>query len=230
MRPLRSFAGFAENPAQDGIDEISRRHSRHRAPVSRQGRGKLILFALRAPICVLLVILASPASAQLQYSIQGVDDPMKANILSFVNTVQLGGQVRLSERDYGKVVATSMTSAREALRPFGYYSPAITGRITRDQTGGHVLELVIETGPPVVVATLQLEVKGAGAEATVVRDWKSRWPLTEGKVLDQILWEQHKQSVIDAVEAIGFLDAGFEVHTLEISRTRHRASVSSWRY
>lgn len=184
------------------------------------------MFALRAPICVLLVVLASPASAQLQYSIKGVDDPMKANILSFVNTVQLGGQVRLSERDYNKVVATSITNAREALRPFGYYSPAITGRITRDQTGGHVLQLVIELGPPVVVAALQLEVKGAGAEATVVRDWRSQWPLTEGKVLDQILWEQHKQSVIDAVEAIGFLDAGFEVHTLEIDLNENTAALS----
>ena len=116
------------------------------------------MFVLRAAIPVLLAILATPASAELLYSVQGVDDPMKSNILSFVNTVQLGGQVRLSERDYDKVIATSITNAREALRPYGYYSPTVAGRITRNRTGDHVLELVIDRGPPILVNILNLQI------------------------------------------------------------------------
>jgi translocation and assembly module TamA len=170
--------------------------------------------------------VATPVSADLLYSVQGVNDPMKSNILSFVNTVQFGGEVRLSERDYDKVIATSVTNAREALRPFGYYSPDIAGRITRDRTGNHVLELIIDRGPPILVNALNLEIKGAGANTSIVRSWKERWPLTEGAVLDQTLWEQHKQSVIDAVEAIGFLDAGFEVHTLEIDLDENAATLN----
>ena len=101
-----------------------------------------------------LILLAQPASAELSYVVLGVDDPLKENILEYVDTVQLGRRLRLRERDYDNVVAKSITNARRALRPFGYYSPEINGRIARQSNGDHILELVVEKGPPIIVGEL----------------------------------------------------------------------------
>ena len=135
------------------------------------------------------IAFAAPVSAELSYQVTGVGDKLKSNIIAFVNTVQLGGEVRLSERDYDSVVAKAIANARRALRPFGYYAPVISGRIARDQAGGHVLVLDVNPGPPVVVSSLDLNVVGEGASLDEVRIWRSQWPLNVGKVLDQLQTE-----------------------------------------
>jgi translocation and assembly module TamA len=175
---------------------------------------------------LLLAVLATPVSADLSYDIRGIDDPLKSNILGYINTVQLGGRVRLSERDFDQVVAKAITNARRAIRPYGYYSPEINGRIARDSVGGHVLELVVNPGPPVRVAGLQIEVKGEGDSTSEVTGWRDQWPLQKGDVLDQTLWEQHKQVVIDSIRAIGFLGAKFEVHKIELDLDRNTADLA----
>ena len=186
----------------------------------------MTLRCVRASFCLFMIVLAAPVSAELSYVIRGVDDPLKANILGHVNTVQLGGEVRLSERDYSKVIATSVANARLALRPYGYYAPEISGRITRDRRGEHVLELTVNAGPPVVVTEFNLDIKGEGAGLQEVKAWRKQWPLRQGAVLNQQLWEQNKQSIVDSIEAIGFLRAKFDIHTLEIDLEENTAALN----
>lgn len=189
-------------------------------------QASLTLRCTRILACLLVATLASPVSAELSYVIRGVDDPLKSNIRSFVNTVQLGAQVRLSERDFEKVIAKSIADARRALRPYGYYSPTINGRIARDNKGGHVLELVVDKGPPIVITAFNLELKGEGAKTDAVRLWQSQWPLKKGAVLDQGVWEQHKQLAIELLEAEGFLSARFDLHSLEVDLEKNTAEMN----
>jgi translocation and assembly module TamA len=173
-----------------------------------------------------LTSLAQPVSAELSYVVLGVDDPLNENILGYVDTVQFGKQLRLKERDYDDVIAKSITNARRALRPFGYYSPEISGRITRQSNGDHVLELVVEKGSPIIVGEFSLEIKGEGAALSEIDDWRNQWPLNKGAVLDQTRWEQQKQTIIDAIESKGFLRASFEVHTLELDLDNDSTSLN----
>ncbi len=181
-------------------------------------------------ICVLPAMLAAiafaaPVSAELSYKITGVGDKLESNIIAFVDTVQLGGEVRLSERDYDSVVAKAVANTRRALRPFGYYAPVISGRIARDQARGHVLVLDVNPGPPIVVSSLDLNVVGEGSSLEEVRIWRTQWPLNVGKILDQTLWEQNKQEILESIEAIGFLAAKFSAHTLNINLDKNTADL-----
>jgi len=184
------------------------------------------LIRIRPISCLILALLVTPAAADLSYVVQGVDGRLRSNILGHINVVTLGRPVRLSERDYDSIISKAIANARRALRPFGYYEPEIVGNISLDEHGKHVLQLQVDPGAPIIISAHTLEVKGEGADQAVVRRWQRKWPLKSGDVLDQTVWEGKKQFIIDAVEALGFLNASFDVHTLALDLDANTAALA----
>jgi translocation and assembly module TamA len=173
----------------------------------------------------LLLLSTLPAGADTKYVIRGVDDPLKANILSHVDTLQIGPRVRLSDRDFDRVLEETVAKAKVSLRPYGYYAAEITGRIFRDQKDGAVVELDIRKGQPVIVKTLKFEIRGPGARSNQLRNWQDDWPLQEGKRLNQIVWEEYKRLAIEIAHSRGYLSAEFVRHRLEIDLQKNTAEV-----
>lgn len=191
--------------------------NRSHVPSVLPGFGRLFVLGL------LLAAVANAGADELLYVVEGIDDPLKANVLAHVNTVQLGRQARLAEKDYPDVIADSARRARAALRPFGYYAPRISGRIERRDADNLQLVLSIDRGPPVRVASVQIDIVGDGANIGPLREWREKWPLRPGAVLDQGTWEQQKVYGIERAEAEGFLAAYYVERKLEIDLEKNTA-------
>jgi translocation and assembly module TamA len=183
------------------------------------------LNAVRALLAAMLAAAPGVAAADLIHVIHGVDDPLKSNILSHVDTLQLGPQARLADRDFDRVLEEAISKAKIALRPYGYYAPVVTGRIRRNSEGQPVLGLTVNPGVPIIIENLHLEIVGEGAASRNLRSWQRNWPLREGAVLNQVFWEQQKQRAIELTDSIGYLSAEFTEHTLEIDLERNRANI-----
>ena len=89
----------------------------------------------------MLVALPGAAAANVIYLIRGVDDTLKSNILTHVDTLQIGPQERLVDRDFDRVLADAITKAEVALRPYGFYAAEVSAHIRRSPEGQPVLEL-----------------------------------------------------------------------------------------
>jgi translocation and assembly module TamA len=173
-----------------------------------------------------VLFVAGSASAQVEFVVKGVDDPLRSNILAHVDTVQFGQRSRVSARGAQKLMDKAVANASVALRPYGYYQPKITARLTRDGEREPVIELLVDPGPPVTIARLSLDIQGPGASLRGLLDWRKQWPLVVGQVLDQISWEQQKQAALEIAFAEGYLGADFEVHSLELDLEENTAAVS----
>ncbi len=175
---------------------------------------------------MLLISAATGAVAdELRYVVSGIDDPLRSNVLSHVETVQFGRRARLAEIDFPAIVAGAERRAREGLRPFGYYAPEVKGSISRADADTLVLTLQIRAGTPVRVASVRLGIVGEGRDIPVLKEWRSKWPLRVGAVLDQTKWEQEKTRAIDLAHASGFLGAAFSEHVLELDLVRNQATL-----
>jgi translocation and assembly module TamA len=174
---------------------------------------------------LLLSCAASAAAEELQYVVTGIDDPLRSNVLAHIDTVQLGRQARLAEKDYPDVIADTERRARLALRPYGYYAPRIRSRIEKRGEDRLVLTLNIERGPPVRVAETHIEVLGDGAELETLREWRETWPLPTGAILDQSLWAQEKIHAIEIAEADGYMSAALSESRIELDLNTNTAVV-----
>jgi len=195
------------------------------------GAVQLAVCRCRNPLVALAIgifVLAVPtvASADLIYVVRGVDDPLKSNILKHVDTLQLGPKARLADRDFNRVLASAVSNARVALRPYGYYAAEVQGKISRNAAGDPVLELDVRPGPPMIVESIALDVVGPGSRESNLRAWKRNWPLGEGQVLDQVVWEGQKQRALELSSQRGYLAAKYSEHRLELDLERKRANAA----
>ena len=165
----------------------------------------------------------SAAAEELQYVVTGIDDPLRSNVLAHIDTVQLGRQARLAEKDYPDVIADTERRARLALRPYGYYAPSIRSRIEERGKDLLVLTLDIDRGPPMRVAESHIEIVGDGARLATLREWRAEWPLPKGAILDQSLWTQEKVHAIEIAEADGYMASAVSKHLIELDLNTNTA-------
>ena len=180
----------------------------------------------RTLLCVCLLSAASAAGADVIFAVKGVEDPLKANVLEYVEALHPGGRVQIRSREFSRVLDDAIREARIALRPYGYYAPEVTGRVNRNPAGEPVFELTISPGPPVRISEVILFVEGPGARSRQLREWQEQWPLSVGSVLNQDVWEEQKRRGIDLADAQGYLNAEYVTHTLEVNLETNTAAVN----
>lgn len=173
----------------------------------------------------LLVFLPAASMAGVEFVVNGVEDPLRENILNHNDVIRLGRTERVPDKELEETLDNAIEHARDALKPYGYYRPEISGRTYRPSSDDAVVELNVVPGPPIVVRNVELEITGPGAKQRRIRSWRTGWPLTPGTTLNQVVWERQKQEGLDAAQAIGFLDAGYSTHRLELDLENNAASL-----
>lgn len=178
--------------------------------------------------CLLLALLAGGGSGaawcdELVYAISGVDEELLSNVRAHVEAFTLTGSGRVMPGQLDDAVQDAKRQARDALKPFGYYHPNISTNLVRAGPEKWRLEMRIEPGPPVRVATAEVEVRGPGATLGLLQEWQAGWPLRPGAVLDQRSWKQEKEEALQAANAYGYLSAEYVEEAIRIDLIRNEA-------
>jgi len=184
--------------------------------------------AIRNLICISLLPLPSVGvhAQDLSYEIHGVDEPLLANVRNHVEPFRLTANRRSTNARSGELVEDARERARAALRPYGYYSPTISGVLKSTSEDPGTLVLQIDPGPPVTVSQVNVQIIGEGKDYDQLKKWKATWPLPRGAVLDQTKWEDHKQDAIEIAAAQGYLQAEFTEQSIDLDLINNVASLT----
>lgn len=171
------------------------------------------------------MLLVSPGLADVRYVVRGVDEALEKNVLNHIDGLRFGQPRRLSDRALEAVMDDAIEQAGIAVRPYGYYNADIEGRYQRQGEADVSIELRVDPGPPMIVRTLSVELRGAGSERRELAAWRDSFPLREGQRLDQVVWEQQKEAGLYAARASGCLAAAFVERTLELDLEENTAEA-----
>lgn len=185
----------------------------------------------RSAVPVLLWLLAAGWSTsvdadQVRYAITGINEPLLSNVRNHVEGFRLAGRSRLTAGQFEDLTRDAELRARNALKPYGYYRPEIASDLVHVGDERWRLDMRIKRGPPVRVVAANVSVIGDGAEIETLRQWRAEWPLGPGKVLNQVAWEQQKDTALEFARAEGFLLAGFTERAVELDLLRNEASLT----
>ena len=166
--------------------------------------------------------------AALELSIQGVDgelyDILKGALVlpAALREAEQPGQrlIRAYQRRLPRLV-------RETLQPYGYFQPHSRSQLeaTDADDGEQRLRLVVEPGPAIKIAVLDFNLSGPGADLSQLRKKVAAFPLRQGDVLRQDLYEQGKAALQQQASDLGFLDALFREHQLLVHVAEQRATI-----
>lgn len=157
--------------------------------------------------------------------VDGLDEAMTTNVLTALS-VEDARDKPLSEArlDYLLRVATDET--REALEPFGYYSPDITVTPTRDAAGTSVaIAIRVAAGEPVRIRAATVAIEGDGADDRYLKEELAGFTPKVGDVLDHGRYERSKAFITRRLAERGYFDADFIARRIEVTRADRAADI-----
>jgi len=115
---------------------------------------------------------------------------------------------------------------RDALEVFGYYKPDISVAIETSEKGPYGLHVNVTKGEPVYVDKVSIFIEGAGSHEPELIGLVDRFPLNKGDILRQDKYEDMKGLIKGKAIALGYLDADFSTHTINITMDTFSSEIN----
>lgn len=194
--------------------------SRHFCPLTRR--------ALRAGVLLLGLLLGAALQAaegvRLTIEIEGVSDELEENVLAQLSLEREREHPLLDEYRIQRLHAKAPEEIRNALQPFGFYTPQITPSLTQDGEEW-LARYVIEPGEPVIVTEVQVSVVGEGANEPYFIAWQNNFPLRRGDILLHETYEDAKRELQRLARDKGYLKAQLLRREIRVSVAQRSAAI-----
>jgi len=178
-----------------------------------------------AAIAVAIPLLAAAGAARAvvvqRVDIVGLDEAMTENVRLSLSVVDAIGK-DVSARRMGYLVREAEDETREALAPYGYYSPAID--VQRDRDGG-IVTVTVRPGLPVRVRGFSVAIDGQGGADRYMREELDAFAPRPGAVFDSAVYDASKTRITRRLAERGYFDAALAAHRVEVTRADHAADI-----
>ena len=183
-----------------------------------------------AIVAVLFTFCGAAQAAKIaDVRIDGLDEAMTTNVRAALSLEDAKGkQVSDARLDYLLRVAEDET--REALEPFGYYSPEIA--ISESGAGAALADdapvsvtITVRAGEPVRVRSAQVAIEGGGDDDRYLKEEIDAFSPRVGDVFEHTRYEQSKAFITRRLAERGYFDADFAARRVEVTRAEKAADI-----
>ena len=177
-------------------------------------------------IAALLLATAGVAHAATvkRVDIHGLDETKTANVRGALSLVDVIGQ-DVPGRRLAYLVREAEDETREALEPFGFYSPKI--EVAREGSGstGVTVTITVTLDEPVRVRRADIAIIGDGSDDRYLKEDLGAFRPQTGDVFDHQLYEASKTRITRRLAERGYFDADFSSRRVEITRAERAADI-----
>ncbi len=190
---------------------------------------------------------AVAASGSVSVRIAGLDAPIKANALAFLSIYQetrpvgftlFGGAEAAAEKAKRDKVFTTLRIERlhalaqgeieQAVQPFGYYSPTVTGALENPEPKRWEASYSVVLGPRTQLDKIDIEVVGEGQQLPAVVKRVALVQAQEAQGLDHAFYDANKSALLTDLASAGYLDARYTKAVLRVNPELQTAALQ-WR-
>ncbi len=178
----------------------------------------------------LLMFCAGAQAAQIAgVRIDGLDPLMETNVRTALSLEDAVGK-RVSDARLDYLLRVAEDETREALEPFGYYSPDIA--IADSAAGAAVADdapvsvtISVRIGEPVRVRSAALAIEGDGDDDRYLKEELDAFTPKVGDVFEHARYEQSKAFITRRLAERGYFDADFAARRVEVTRAERAADI-----
>jgi len=184
-----------------------------------------------ATAALILLCASGPAWAAATVErvvVTGLEDELMTENVQLALALNDELNQRLGESRLEYLLKVAQSQAREALEPFGYYSPTITVEAPRSEGADNetiTVTLRIELGEPVRVRNADLQIEGEAEEDSYLQEDLADFRPRRGEVFDHTTYEVSKLRIVRRLADRGYFDADFTHRRVEVTRADHAADI-----
>ncbi len=166
-----------------------------------------------------------PAHASIRVDVQGVDGAVRDNVFAYLSLKRYATLDDLSADVVERIYQRGAGEIADALKPFGYYQPTVTGSL-KVEGANWVADFSVTPGPAVMLTAASVTLTGAGEGEPFLRELLDAHPLRAGSQLDHAAYDHLRDELQRRATANGYLDAHFIVNELVVDAAALKASAT----
>ena len=185
------------------------------------------LYTCELILFLLLNLLVSPsmAAVPLTVEVNGLDAPLKTNVLQFLDIEKMKNDEELNERWIKRLHEQAPQEIREALQPFGYYVPDIQSQLTETE-GGWLARYTVNKGKPVKITKRDVQWKGEGADNPVFQQSILNYRRKADNTLNHSEYESAKNEFMNLALSAGYPKATFTENAWLVDLEKNSAELT----
>lgn len=178
---------------------------------------------LATAVLCLAAVASAQAATVTKVDIRGLDQPMTENVRVSLSLVDAIGK-DVSSRRLAYLLRETEAETREALEPFGYYSPTIAVDDVRGEDTVAVT-ITVTPGEPVRVRQADVAITGDGDDDRYLKEDLDAFLPQPGAVFEHPLYEASKARISRRLAERGYFDADFASRRVEVTRADNAADI-----
>ncbi|MEO6264078.1 MAG: autotransporter assembly complex family protein [Luteimonas sp.] len=178
---------------------------------------------LAAAALCLAATISTHAATVTAVDIHGLDEAMTGNVRVSLSLVDALGK-DVSGRRLAYLVREAEAETREALEPFGYYSPQIDVQRTRG-VNTTAVTITVVPGEPVRVRGAHIAITGEGGHDRYLKQELGAFVPKPGAVFEHAPYEASKARISRRLAERGYFDADFDSRKVEVTRAENAADI-----
>jgi translocation and assembly module TamA len=164
------------------------------------------------------------ASNKLENQIIGISGESLKNVQTWLTIAQNAESQPLQATVIHTLYQQAPENIRKALEPFGYFKPTVSSALVKKGNTWYAY-YTIRPGPQMQIQDIQLKITGAGSEHSAFQKLLVKFPLKKDQPLLTESYEAAKKNLLITAEKLGYLNAYFVQHQMEIDLKRYKARV-----
>ena len=183
---------------------------------------RLVIFFL-----FLFIVFSSTAYAARLDVVVRSNEPALEQIIKDALTAPMLSATddRLNRQRLGSYQRQLPRSVKEIIEPYGFFYSTVTTRLEQPATAHFRLIIDVDAGAPLLITGLRLTMSGAGSNHPDLLRLINQFPLRTNDVLRQDLYEEGKAGLRQEAAVLGYLDATFSVHRIEVHLQERSAEI-----
>lgn len=176
---------------------------------------------------LLFIIFSSTAyAARLDVDVRSSEPFLQQIIREALAAPMLSAEDdRLNRQRLGSYQRRLPRLVKEIIEPYGFFYSTVTTRLDQPAAAHFRIIIDVDTGAPLLITSFYKDISGAGSDHPSLLRLLQEFPLKENDVLRQDLYEQGKGALRQEAAALGYLDATFSVHRIEVHLQERRADI-----
>lgn len=180
---------------------------------------------LQAAAALLLATVGIAQAATVKsVDIRGLDETQTNNVRGALSLVDVIGQ-DVPGRRLAYLIREAEDETREALEPFGFYSPAIKVERTGNGSTGVAVTIDVTLDEPVRVRRADIAIIGDGSDDRYLKQDLAAFRPQSGDVFEHELYEASKTKITRRLAERGYFDADFSSRRVEVTRAERAADI-----
>ncbi|MDI9238176.1 autotransporter assembly complex family protein [Lysobacter sp. LF1] len=164
------------------------------------------------------------AAKVVRVDIHGLDEAETTNVRGALSVVDAIGQ-DVPGRRLGYLVREAEDETREALEPFGFYSPKIVVERSGNGDTGVTVTITVTLDEPVRVRRADIAIIGEGNEDRYLKQDLAAFRPQVGDIFNHELYEASKTKITRRLAERGYFDADFSSRRVEVTRAERAADI-----